>query len=221
MLGKTYQGDFSPRDRKEYLQDYVHGVFEPGGEMVFPLPKGAAALTAPGDPVLAGQVLSEGGIPVHCSCSGTVKAVEVRSTARGDALCVVVENDKLFRAAEGVGVKTDWQEMPRSEILRRIDAAGALAVDEQRFPSALKLTSLGPDAVSRVVVDGTDARRALDTAVKRINRETYRKLEEFGYYRGGKMIKEFRTPTAEVVEKLIEQARQAAGKDGAEGGADK
>ena len=47
------------------------------------------------------------------------------------------------------------------------------------------------------------------------------KLEEFGYYRGGKMIKEFRTPTAEVVEKLIEQARQAAGKDGAEGGADK
>ena len=157
MLGKTYQGDFSPRDRKEYLQDYVHGVFEPGGEMVFPLPKGATALTAPGDPVLAGQVLSEGGIPVHCSCSGTVKAVEVRSTARGDALCVVVENDKRFRAAEGVGVKTDWQEMPRSEILRRIDAAGALAVDEQRFPSALKLTSLGPDAVSRVVVDGTDA----------------------------------------------------------------
>ena len=77
------------------------------------------------------------------------------------------------------------------------------------------------NAFVSVVVDGTDARRALDTAVKRINRETYRKLEEFGYYRGGKMIKEFRTPTAEVVEKLIEQARQAAGKDGAEGGADK
>ena len=72
-----------------------------------------------------------------------------------------------------------------------------------------------------VVVDGTDARRALDTAVKRINRETYRKLEEFGYYRDGKMIKEFRTPTAEVVENLIEKARQEAGKDGAEGGTDK
>jgi hypothetical protein len=77
------------------------------------------------------------------------------------------------------------------------------------------------NAFVSVVVDGTDARRALDTAVKRINRETYRKLEEFGYYRDGKMIKEFRTPTAEIVENLIEKARQEAGKDGAEGGTDK
>lgn len=157
MLGKTFRGDFSPQDRKEYLQDYVHGVYEPGGEMVFPLPKGAAAAVAPGDAVLTGQPLSEGGVTVHSSCSGTVKAVEIRPTAQGDALCVVVDNDKRFRASEGVGVKTDWQEMTRSEILRRIDAAGALAVDEKRFPSALKLTSLGPEAVSRVVVDGTDA----------------------------------------------------------------
>ena len=157
MLGKTYQGDFSPQDRKEYLQDYVHGVFEPGGELVFALPKGAKATVAEGDTVLAGQRLSEGGVPVHSSCSGTVKAVEVRPAARGDALCVVIDNDRRFRTAEGVGVKADWQEMSRAEILRRIDQAGALGVDEKRFPSALRLTSLGPDDVSRVVVDGTDA----------------------------------------------------------------
>lgn len=156
MLGKTYRGD-NPQDRKEYLQDYVHAVAEPAGELVFPLPKGAQALVNPGDVVLAGQLLSQKGIPVHCSCSGTVKAVEERPTARGDALCVVVESDKRFRLAQGVGVKADWQEMPRSEILRRIEGSGALGIDEKRFPSAAKLTSLGPDAVSRVVVDGTDA----------------------------------------------------------------
>ena len=50
-----------------------------------------------------------------------------------------------------------------------------------------------------------DARKALDTAVKRINRETYRKLEEFGYWKDGEMLKEFRTPTVQVIEKLIEK----------------
>ena len=156
MLGKTNRGDWTPQDRKEYLQDYVHVVYEPGGELAFFLPKGAQPLPAVGDAVLAGQPLSQGGIPVHCSCSGTVKAVEKRPGPRGDALCVVVENDKRFRTAQSVGVKNDWQEMTRSEILRCIDASGALGIDEKRFPSAAKLTSLGPDAVSRVVVDGTD-----------------------------------------------------------------
>ncbi len=59
------------------------------------------------------------------------------------------------------------------------------------------------NAFISVVVDGTDARRALDTAVKRINRETYRKLEEFGYYKNGEMLREFRTPTVDVVLKYI------------------
>ena len=47
------------------------------------------------------------------------------------------------------------------------------------------------------------ARRALDTAVKRINRETYRKLEEFGYYSGGQMVRPLKTPTTGIVEGLI------------------
>lgn len=61
------------------------------------------------------------------------------------------------------------------------------------------------NAFISVSVDGTDARRALDTAVKRINRETYRKLEEFGYWRDGEMLREFPTPSADVVEELIRQ----------------
>lgn len=64
------------------------------------------------------------------------------------------------------------------------------------------------NAFISVVTDGTDARRALDTAVKRINRETYRKLEEFGYYKDGVMLKEFPTPNASVVQKLIDEAQQ-------------
>lgn len=60
------------------------------------------------------------------------------------------------------------------------------------------------NAFISVTADGVEARRAMDTAVKRINRETYRKLEEFGYYKDGQMLEEFPTPTVEVVEKLID-----------------
>ncbi len=61
------------------------------------------------------------------------------------------------------------------------------------------------NAFISVAVDGTDARRALDTAVKRINRETYRKLEEFGYWKDGVMLREFPTPDATVVQNLIDE----------------
>ncbi len=61
------------------------------------------------------------------------------------------------------------------------------------------------NAFISVAVDGTDARRALDTAVKRINRETYRKLEEFGYWKDGVMLREFPTPDASVVQDLIDE----------------
>ena len=72
------------------------------------------------------------------------------------------------------------------------------------------------NAFISVVVDGVDARRALDTAVKRINRETYRKLEEFGYYKDGEMLKDFPTPTVDIVQKYIDDwnAAHPAGEEG-------
>ncbi len=60
------------------------------------------------------------------------------------------------------------------------------------------------NAFISVTADGVEARRAMDTAVKRINRETYRKLEEFGYYKDGVMLEEFPTPTADVVKDIID-----------------
>ncbi len=72
------------------------------------------------------------------------------------------------------------------------------------------------NAFISVVVDGVDARRALDTAVKRINRETYRKLEEFGYYKNGEKQKEFPTPTVSLVQSYIDawNAGHPSGEEG-------
>jgi len=59
------------------------------------------------------------------------------------------------------------------------------------------------NAFLSVTVDGMDVRRALDKAVKAINRETYRKLEEFGYYKDGVMVKEYVTPNKQLIEDMI------------------
>lgn len=67
------------------------------------------------------------------------------------------------------------------------------------------------NAFISVTADGVEARRAMDTAVKRIDRETYRKLEEFGYYKDGQMLEDFPTPSAEVVEKIIEEYNASHG----------
>lgn len=77
------------------------------------------------------------------------------------------------------------------------------------------------NAFISVTADGVEARRAMDTAVKRINRETYRKLEEFGYYKDGQMLEEFPTPTVEVVEKIIDAWNAAHPNTEAEEGAAK
>ena len=60
------------------------------------------------------------------------------------------------------------------------------------------------NAFISVTADGVEARRAMDTAVKRINRETYRKLEEFGYYKDGVMLQEFPTPTVDVITNAVD-----------------
>lgn len=67
------------------------------------------------------------------------------------------------------------------------------------------------NAFISVTVNGIEARRAMDTAVKRINRETYRKLEEFGYYADGEMLKEFVTPDVSVITRLIERYNRQHG----------
>ena len=61
------------------------------------------------------------------------------------------------------------------------------------------------NAFIAVTADGVEARRAMDTAVKRIDRETFRKLEEFGYYSNGVMVKELKTPSVQVVLDVIDE----------------
>jgi ABC-type glycerol-3-phosphate transport system substrate-binding protein len=59
------------------------------------------------------------------------------------------------------------------------------------------------NAFNDIVVNGKNLRTRIDKAVKSINRETERKLEEFGYIEDGKVVKEYVVPTMDVVNKIL------------------
>ncbi|MFT4143926.1 MAG: extracellular solute-binding protein, partial [Mobilitalea sp.] len=59
------------------------------------------------------------------------------------------------------------------------------------------------NAFNNIVVDGMTLRTRIDRAVKDINRETERKLEEFGYNKDGKVITPYKVPTIDTVNEIL------------------
>ena len=54
------------------------------------------------------------------------------------------------------------------------------------------------NAYISIVLNGENERKAIDLAVKRINRETLRKLEEFGFMKNGEVVSPYVTPTLDL-----------------------
>jgi ABC-type glycerol-3-phosphate transport system substrate-binding protein len=59
------------------------------------------------------------------------------------------------------------------------------------------------NAWNKVVNDGINARVAIDDAVLIVNRELRRKLEEFGYYEDGELVKPFVIPTHKNIDRWM------------------
>lgn len=76
--------------------------------------------------------------------------------------------------------------------------------ESPRLPGSYMVEREISNAYNSVVVDGDNLRRTLDNAVKRINRETERKLEEFGYNdANGNVITPYEVPTLERVREIL------------------
>lgn len=76
--------------------------------------------------------------------------------------------------------------------------------ESPRLPGSYMVEREISNAYNAVVVDGKNLRRTLDSAVKRINRETERKLEEFGYNdANGNVIIPYEVPTLEKVREIL------------------
>jgi ABC-type glycerol-3-phosphate transport system substrate-binding protein len=79
-------------------------------------------------------------------------------------------------------------------------------VDVPRVPGTYLLEREVSNAFNDITVNGANLQTRVDKAVKSVNHEFERKLEEFGYNDSdGNVIKEYEIPTLESVTKLLEQ----------------
>lgn len=77
-------------------------------------------------------------------------------------------------------------------------------VDVARVPGTYLLEREMSNAFNDITVNGKNEQTRIDKAVKTINRELRRKLEEFGYIDAdGKVLREYPIPTVETVKKLL------------------
>lgn len=77
--------------------------------------------------------------------------------------------------------------------------------EPSRVPGAYMVEREISNVWNRVVFNGDNPRTAIDDAVVRTNREILRKMEEFGYYANGKMIKPYPVPTITTIDKWVER----------------
>lgn len=165
MRKATFQGGIHPGDGKQFSRDIPFSVYEPKGDMVYPLSQHIGAPASPvvkkGDEVLAGQVIarSAGFVSANIisSCSGKVKAIEKRMIVTGTKIqSIVIENDGEFRTVEGIGTEVDYKTLTKEEILAKIKDAGIVGLGGAGFPTHVKLAPKNADEIKYVIANGAE-----------------------------------------------------------------
>ena len=150
---------------KELSKDFPITSINASSVTVYPLSQhiGAPAepLVKPGDRVLKGQMIAKAGgfvsAPVHSSVSGTVKSIENRRVVNGSSVkSIVVENDGLDEEVEGMGVKSNPDELSPQELLQKIKDAGIVGLGGAGFPTAVKLSPKNADEVDTLIINGCE-----------------------------------------------------------------
>ncbi len=164
-MKNTFRGGVHPEEHKELSREARLRLFDPQGEMVFPLQqhigKPAKPIVKKGDEVLVGQKIAEadGFVSAHIysSCSGKVKAIEKRRVLTGGMLeCIVIDNDRQFTPAADYSVREDTANLSTSEIIQRVQDAGIVGLGGAGFPTHVKLKPKDPDAIEYVIANGAE-----------------------------------------------------------------
>jgi len=165
MKTSSFRGGIHPADKKSLSNSEPIRQAQAGKTLVFPLSRHIGAPSAPcvkvGARVLVGEKIADAGgfvgECVHSSVSGTVKAIEPRTSDNGSKmLSIVVENDGLYEKAEGVGVQRDPAKMTPEEILGAIRDAGIIGMGGAGFPLAVKLSPKKPENIKYVIVNAAE-----------------------------------------------------------------
>jgi len=161
----TFRGGVHPAGHKELTRESPLRLFDPKGEMVFPLQqhigKPAKPIVKKNDPVLVGQRIAEAdgfvSAHVYSSCSGTVKAIEKRRTVTGLMQdCIVIDNDGAFTPAADFTRRESAEALTGDEIIQRVQDAGIVGLGGAGFPTHVKLKPKHPDQIRYLIVNGAE-----------------------------------------------------------------
>ena len=108
-----------------------------------------------------GQKIAEAGgfisAVVVSSVSGKVKKIEPRVTAGGaKSISIVIENDGLYTAVEGLGEDRDVTKLSKQEIRDIVREAGIVGLGGAGFPTNVKLTPKDESKIDYVIVNGAE-----------------------------------------------------------------
>ena len=220
-MGKdTFRGGIHPYEGKKLTEDKEAVPFIPKGDLVFPMSQhiGAPAkpIVAPGDRVLMGQTIAEAGgfvsSPIACSVSGYVKEIKPVLTVSGAMVpAIVIENDGLYEAVEGLGEDRDPSTLSRQEIRDIIRDAGIVGMGGAGFPTFIKLSPKNDAAIDTIIVNGSECEPYLTSDYRVMLQEGERLvgglriiLSLFDNARGVIAIEDNKPKAIEHMKKLVE-----------------
>lgn len=118
----------------------------------------------------------------------------------GETLQISYGSEYLWNTANKEAfANLPWRSQDKAVILEQNE----WIMEAPRIPGTYMLERELSNAFVAAAIDGDDVRSVLDAAVKRINRETERKLEEFGFMEDGEVVEEYVVPTIETVREII------------------
>lgn len=149
-MAYTFRGGVHVDEHKNTENSPIEKMTPPA-EVAIPMSQhiGAPAvpLVAVGDRVLRGQMIGEVaaglGCPIHSSVSGTVRRIEERRTATGQAIkTVVIENDGKYELAPSVvPYEGRISDLSPEQITEKIRLAGISGMGGATFPTYAKIRS--------------------------------------------------------------------------------
>ena len=150
---------------KELSKDFPITTINASSVMVYPLSmhigEPAVPVVKPGDRVLKGQMIAKAdgliSAPVHSSVSGTVKTIENRKVVNGDrVMSIVVENDGLNEEIDGMGVKSNPDELTVEEVVQKIKDFGIVGLGGAGFPTGVKLSPKNANEIDTIIINGCE-----------------------------------------------------------------
>ena len=179
----TFKGGIHPSYNKHYTEKLPIEDMPAPKVVVIPMSQHIGAPAKPvvevGQQVKMGQLIGEAGgfisANIHASVSGTVTAIETRTSSNGGKVtCVVIENDFTDTLDESIQPK-DWTTMDKDAILQAIADAGIVGLGGATFPTRAKLIPSADAVIDHMIINGAECEPYL-TSDHALMRETPEKV---------------------------------------------